>query len=366
MTPKERVLNVLRGEKTDCVPWFGDLDYWATSLIARGEKDRTFKTSDDYIQWHRDLACGFYLQGYFPFKTTIENCEQKVWHEGPRRYEEITTPKGKLRQCWHYLESSYSEAPEEHLVKTEDDLPAYTYMIEHTRYEPDYSLALLRGKQVDGIGVVLVYTPKTPFMQLTALDAGIVNVVSISSSAPEAFSETIALMHKKFSEAVEIAVSCPADIVMIPENLSSEMVGRRYFELFMRDIQREWSEKIKAAGKFSCIHMDGTLKGLLREECAVGLSFIEACTPAPVGDVPVKDWHTYREGGDTILWGGIPGVYFTEKTSDEEFESFLKETLSVMRSEGRYVLGVADQVPPDGLERRVKRVAEMVEEYGYY
>jgi hypothetical protein len=222
-------------------------------------------------------------------------------------------------------------------------------MIEHTRYEPDYSLALLRGKQVDGIGVVLVYTPKTPFMQLTALDAGIVNVVSISSSAPEAFSETIALMHKKFSEAVEIAVSCPADIVMIPENLSSEMVGRRYFELFMRDIQREWSEKIKAAGKFSCIHMDGTLKGLLREECAVGLSFIEACTPAPVGDVPVKDWHTYREGGDTILWGGIPGVYFTEKTSDEEFESFLKETLSVMRSEGRYVLGVADQVPPDGL-----------------
>jgi hypothetical protein len=80
----------------------------------------------------------------------------------------------------------------------------------------------------------------------------------------------------------------------------------------------------------------------------------------------VKDWHTYREGGDTILWGGIPGGYFTEKTSDEEFESFLKETLSVMRSEGRYVLGVADQVPPDGLERRVKRVAEMVEEYGYY
>jgi hypothetical protein len=30
------------------------------------------------------------------------------------------------------------------------------------------------------------------------------------------------------------------------------------------------------------------------------------------------------------------------------------------------VLGVADQVPPDGLERRVKRVAELVEEFGKY
>jgi hypothetical protein len=38
----------------------------------------------------------------------------------------------------------------------------------------------------------------------------------------------------------------------------------------------------------------------------------------------------------------------------------------VMRSEPRYVLGVADQVPPGGLRRRVGRVAELVEKYGRY
>ena len=31
-----------------------------------------------------------------------------------------------------------------------------------------------------------------------------------------------------------------------------------------------------------------------------------------------------------------------------------------MVKEPRYVLGVADQVPPDGLEERVKRVGELV------
>jgi hypothetical protein len=37
-----------------------------------------------------------------------------------------------------------------------------------------------------------------------------------------------------------------------------------------------------------------------------------------------------------------------------------------MTSSPLYVLGVADQVPPDGLESRVRRVAELVEEYGRY
>ena len=32
----------------------------------------------------------------------------------------------------------------------------------------------------------------------------------------------------------------------------------------------------------------------------------------------------------------------------------------------RFVLGVADQVPPMVLERRVKRVSELVNEYGIY
>ena len=37
-----------------------------------------------------------------------------------------------------------------------------------------------------------------------------------------------------------------------------------------------------------------------------------------------------------------------------------------MVKEPRFVLGVADQVPPDGLESRVKRVAELVNEFGIY
>jgi len=366
MTNRERVLTILNGGTPDHVPWFGDLDYWATAMICRNEKPPDFKQSDEYIQWHRDLGVGFYLQGYFPFKEIIENCEVLTWKEGNDRYRQIKTPKGTLRECWRWLDISFSESPFEHLVKSGDDLPAYRYLYENMRYEPDYAFAEQRHHHVGDMGVVLCYLPRSPLMTMLAIDIGIKTIAVLAYDFSEEFEETIRIMKKTLDKACQIAVDSPAEILMIPENLSAEMVGPRLFEKFMRGYQTEWSEKIKAAGKFSCIHMDGTLKGLLREECSVGLSFIEACTPAPVGDLNIEEWREYKKGTDTILWGGIPGSFFTPAVSDEEFDSLVKKVLKVMTSETKYVLGVADQVPPDGLESRVRRVRELVDRYGHY
>lgn len=366
MTPRERVLAILKKGKPDKVPWFGDLDYWATALIGRREKPKDFKESDAYIDWHRELGVGFYLQGYFPFTEIIENCNVKNWNEGNLRYREIETPKGKLRECWKWLTESFSEAPVEHLVKSEKNLEAYKYVFENTRYEPDYRFAQKKLNQVGEMGVVLCYTPRTPFMQMIAVDAGVEAVTYMVLSAPDEFAETIRVMGRTLEKAYQIAIDSPAEVLMMPENLSAEMVGPRFFEQFIRKYQEEWSQKIINSGKYSCIHMDGTLRALLREECSVGLSFIEALTPKPVGDLAIEEWADYAGDSKTILWGGIPGVYFTSLINDEEFDRHIKEVLSVMRKKPGYVLGVADQVPPDGLEQRVKRVGELVDDFGAY
>jgi hypothetical protein len=98
----------------------------------------------------------------------------------------------------------------------------------------------------------------------------------------------------------------------------------------------------------------------------VGFDFIESLTPYPVGDLAVEDWATFCGPTPTKFWGGIPGAYFAPSVSDAEFERHVRATLAVMRTAPRYALGVADQVPPDGLESRLRRVAELVEECGVY
>ncbi len=366
MTPRNRILKILHGQQPDLLPWFGDLDYWASSLVKRGLKPEGFISSEAYIDWHRDLGVGFYLQGYFPFKTIYENCKVTDWNEGNRRFREIATPVGQVRECWEYIPDSFSEGPVEHFLKSSDDLPAMLHIYRNIRFEPDYDYAFKRKSQIGDQGILLCYLPKSPFMHLVALEAGIESVTMLAMLNPDEFSELLSVMRSAFDSAARIAVDSPAEVLMIPENLSSEMVGPAFFERYMRDYQEYWIREIHEAKKFSFIHIDGTLRGLLREEASTGFSVLEALTPKPSGDLHISEIAPLAGKADTILWGGIPGVCFTNHITDEEFDRHVKEVIEVMRGEPRFVLGVADQVPPDGLESRVRRVGELVKEFGTY
>ena len=70
--------------------------------------------------------------------------------------------------------------------------------------------------------------------------------------------------------------------------------------------------------------------------------------------------------GDTIIWGGLPGIVFTPNFAEDNFVAHVKNMLKVMRRRPRYVLGVADQVPPDGILERVGCVAALCDEFGRY
>jgi uroporphyrinogen-III decarboxylase len=213
--------------------------------------------------------------------------------------------------------------------------------------------------------MILCYTPKSPLMDMVALYAGIESVTFCEIDEPVEFKEVMDILAYKNGRAAQIVVDSAAELVMIPENLSSEVVGKRLFELYMRPYEEKWNKKIKEAGKYSLVHMDGTLRGLVREIASTGFTAIEAMTTAPVGDIPLEDLHNWVTE-DTIIWGGLPGIYFTDLVSDEDFEAYVKAALEVMRKKPRYVLGVADQVPPGGKWERIKKVSELVEKYGRY
>jgi uroporphyrinogen-III decarboxylase len=366
MTPRERILKILNHEQPDQVPWFGDLDYWATSLVKQGIKSKNFIRSAAYIDWHRELNVGFYLQGYFPFIQTYENCTVQEWNDGNRRYKKISTPFGSVRECWEYIPASFTEAPVEHFLKTENDLPVMKFIYENLRYKTDYEHAEERVRQVGDQGIVLCYLPKSPFMHLVALEAGIGTVTILALNFPDEFAALLEAMETSFDLAARIAVDCPAEALMIPENLSSEMVGPYFFELYMRSYQEKWIREIRKAGKHSFIHIDGTLRGLVREEASTGFTVLEALTPKPAGDMLFSEIAPLIDKPDTIIWGGIPGVCFTNHVSEEDFERHVIGILDIMRREPRYVLGIADQVPPDGLESRVRAVGRLVNQYGSY
>jgi uroporphyrinogen-III decarboxylase len=364
MTNRERILTVLKGQKPDRVPWYGDLSYWIHYLESSRNMPQEYK-GDGNFKLYRDLGVGFYLQCYFPFKMTYDNITINRKIENNTDYTQIVTPVGTIQSTWKYLPDSYAWAPYEHCVKSIEDLKILRYFYEHTHYEADYKQTMDRYESVGDNGIVMAFLPKSPFMEMVALLSGIETVTYSIMDDPDEFDETMAVMGKKTDEAALIALNSPAECLMIPENLSSEVVGKSMFENYMRAYEEKWNRKIKEAGKYSFVHMDGTMKGLIKESSSTGFTVMEALTPAPVGDIPIDEIHKWVSN-DTIIWGGLPGVYFTDNISDNDFDLFVKNVLEVMKSDYRYVLGVADQIPPKCRFERVKRVSELVEKYGVY
>lgn len=364
MNERERVLALLAGEKPDQVPWLGDLTYWTPWAFDHGALDARYRGEGTY-QMHRDLGVGYYLQGYFPFSYHYDHVEIRTQRRGNETCYTFETPVGSVREVHVALPESYTEAIREHSVKTIEDMKVLCYIQAHTRYEPDYAEAERRISRVRDNGIVLCYLPKSPFMELVAYKAGIMAIVELLEEDEAAFESLLAEMREHADRAARVALDSPAECLMLPENISSEVVGKAYFERYMRDWHESWYARIARAGKHSFVHLDGTMRGLIRELSGAGARVIEALTPAPVGDIALEELHTWV-GDHTILWGGLPGVYFTDLVSDRQFDEYVVRALSVMRRAPRYVLGVADQVPPGCRWERIARVRALVDAHGRY
>lgn len=387
MSLRQRVFSILQGKVPDKLPWYADLSYWHFAMDRKGCLEKRYKGFEGILNLHKDLGVGFYLQGYEPYMPEYKNCEVSEVERSVGGYEdftpiykgskviksednndivrEVSTPIGKIKERWKWVAKSFTWAPTEYFINTVEDLKVFKYWMENTNYKPDYHQANMVKAMVGEQGCVLCYQPRSPLTQLMILFAGVTNTVYLMMDSRKSFDETIKVLQHKSDEAAEIALNSPAEFIMIPENLSSDIVGKRFFEEFLRPYEEKWNKKIKSKGKYSFIHMDGYLKGLLKEVSTTGFSVIEAMTPKPVGDIEVNEFSNYVEN-DVVMWGGIPGASFTPLVSDEVFEKFVLEVIKIMVSEPRYVLGLADQIPPDGIIERVKTVSDLVEKYGFY
>ncbi len=364
MVNRERILMLLNGTQPDRVPWFGDLDYWYSATRTAGKLPDQYQ-GDGYFQLNRDLGVGFYLQGFFPFtqhnpgitfkETRVDNTITRV----------MNTPLGDLTEIQEYLPTSFSTGYVKHFVTAPADLAAFKCYIESLEFTPAYAEAERRYGLIGDNGVVLCYTPRSPFMQMVTTYIGITNLVYLLADAPNEMAQIFEVMENKYDQAAELTVNSPAECIMIPENLSSEVVGAKYYKRFLRPYESKWILRIREAGKYSFIHMDGQLNGLIDLVAETGFDVIEAATPLPSGDLSMQEIVS-RITGDTIIWGGLPGIVFTPLFGAAEFEAHVKEILSLMRQKPHYVLGVADQVPPNGLLERVERVVEICEEFGQY
>ena len=363
MSIRSDVLGVISGTPCQRIPWFGDLSYYYYSLQRRGTLDKKYESPEGEKQFYLDLGVGIYL--YTPDCFRVEYTEKVKYSEAKTperiviRYE---TAVGSIESVQDYVGGMYCYAYKKHFVQTIDDLRVMRFVFENTRYRENYDayLSFDRLWGEDGIGFAMAVASMAPTQKLLSRWAGIEPTVNLFTDYPEEYEKMVFAIEHSQHELVEILAASPAEVVILPENLSSDVTGEYLFKRFNMPYYARIVKRLHAAGKKVAIHIDGRLKPCLGLLSQCGFDIAEAVTPVPFGDLAVDELRKYA-GNDIVIWGGLPGGIFSGNYSDTYFEDYV---LNVMKNvDDKFVIGVADQVPPDAVPRRIRRVRELVDSH---
>jgi len=371
MNLEERILAVFFGKEPDVMPWFADLTYWYRAKLYRNEMPNKYLGERGRIRLYRDLGCGSHEELYnLPGKITYYNtkCINSVetFRDGSIiREERYSTPVGSITAVRKFIPKSVSSPYVKYAVATRQDLKVLQYLYKNQEFKPDYSLQYERLKNWKGIGFVSSLPPRTPFQRLIVVWAGVVNTIKLMIREPEELEETIQVMSEADDPIYEAICESPAPGVYFGENITSEVISPRIFKKYHAPYYKKRAEQLHAAKKFIYVHIDGTLKGVLPLMASTGVDCAQSVTPAPVGDVSVKKLREIA-GPKIILWGGLPGVYFSSLYPEKSLHHIALDVIKYHLEGHKFIMGVADQVPPDGDIKRVKMITDLVEKYATY
>lgn len=362
MTFRERLMAVFAGQRPDVLPWFADLSYWRTAHQSNGSLPPEYATDEGYVALHHDHHVGFYLAyaGVYGMSAEGASIEVEQHREGDRIFSRTVTPAGTIEGEQVYLPHTNSTAWIRYPVSNPDDLAVVRYLYEARQVFPIYESWLHWDELTGDLGVQVACIPRGGVFSLTAEWCGVMNLSYLLADAPEDVQRTVDVMLEYNLSVIDVMAASPAPLVEFCDNLTGE-VATPLFARYHTDYYLEGNRRLHAAGKHTLTHVDGTLQGIIPLVAAAGVDAAEAVTPMPCGDVAVADLRELA-GPDLIIFGGMPGAMFAPPFKAEDLRRQLEEILEHHWEAGKFVLGSADQIPPDGDMNLVRLVGEWCEE----
>ncbi len=361
MTTKERVFAIFRGRPADHVPWLANMDHWYGVNRARGTipaKYRDWPLHD--IQ--RDLGCGLWQRAGV-CRGLPNEVRSRTEEIGEEVITIIETPVGSLREV-HRICHDFTQARMrvEFLVKGPRDLRVATYIAEASHYEPNGESFLEAEKAVGEGGIALTTLSACPIMQAWYS----LGVVGLSYALADYRQQLEAYLHAEHERSLRVArcaAEGPAEVVCSGGNMDAQVIGPESYKRYALEAFQEIGRILHARGKLHQYHFDGFVKPLLPLINDSEIDIIEAFTPQPMGDVSLE------QALETLaphikIQGAIPASLLCHGATQQEFEDFVVKTVEMAKAAGRVVIGLGDNTPPDAEVERLRRISELVAQYG--
>lgn len=372
MTERERLLAVFRGDTPDRVPFFLDLSHWfyQKNRVPFDLSQALMEPDWPLLDYHRKAGAGFYAPNLISFydasyppdvhaTTTKQETEY-----GPEITWRIETPVGAIERRRRWEEESYSWSISHWGVSTVEELRVLAYALSRLRFRPAFHRYDEWKRAVGDLGVLYLPLGYSAIGHILSYWAGVERTIYLAADAPAEFEACVSAINHNLLGCVDVLCKSPAEVIFLGDNFSSDIQSPRFFQRWSAPFYRETVRRIRQAGKFSAVHVDGRLSGLLGAFAEVGVDCIDAVTPAPMGDLTPEECRE-QAGPQLILSGGVPPPAWIEPASDDDFRDAVHDWLAIRSQSPRLVAAAGDQVPPGALEHRIAIMREMVEQARY-
>jgi uroporphyrinogen-III decarboxylase len=147
-------------------------------------------------------------------------------------------------------------------------------------------------------------------------------------------------------------------------HFDSQFTPPPFFREYYTPYYQEFSKLLHENGKYLSCHADSDTSLILDEIMDAGFDMAECFVTHPM--VPCTLEQARGAWGDkVVIWGGIPSIMVCEPVTDQRFEEYMTHVFETIAPGDAFIFGVADNVMPEAKIERIRRVTEMVQEYGY-
>lgn len=277
-------------------------------------------------------------------------------------HTEIITPVGKLHLEHQLLEENVLTGTEpylkEHLIKEEADYRTVEYILQHAEFVPRFEQVYREQERLGNNAFVVPLLHRIPFQQVLLEYLGETTFFFALYDASHQVERLLNILDEQLKESLNQLSQFQSPYVEFPDNLHGMMTNPRLFRKYCLPAYQQYTSTLHTQGKKVGSHTDGDVQPLLGLLVESGLDVCESVSPAPLTPATLEEiWNAWRDG--PLIWGAIPTPILEERTTDDEFNTYL-DRLFQLTQEGPIILGLVDLFMRHNSIERVKQIADRV------
>jgi uncharacterized protein YheU (UPF0270 family) len=287
--------------------------------------------------WHMNAGYLSQVKGAdFNITYTWEN------HQ-PVEIRTYNTPLGSVSQRTRKDPGYGSDWIEKFYISSLEDYRVVQYLVENTIFHSNANEFHARQQDLAEDGVLLARLDRSPYQKLLIELAGAERFMVDLQTNPEPVLSLLRALEQRMEEVAERVCESEADVVWLPDNITSDMTPPSMFEEHCLPYYTKLAEGLHEHNKVLIVHMDGRLRAL---KGAIGRSPIDAVEsfslPAVGGNLDIAEAR--------IAWPGkliLPNFPSPLATRDEQtIQNFVEKLVMDFGTDTPFMLQVSEDIPP--------------------